>query len=357
MKRLVLRNMLVIAGLIFALATSIPANAQQPPLGAPFLRFTPDAHSLALGGSGVARGNDFHAQYYNASKYPFSQSQASLSAGYLPWLRGITNGMYLASVTGMYKLNDKQTISSGFRYFNMGSVELKSEQNISTGATHPKELAFDVAYARAFSPNWSMGLTIRYVLSDFTSPVSSGSLEKGQALVMDLSSFYIHEMQWKQAASISLGINISNLGQKMKYKQMEQEYYLPACLAMGVTFDYTLIRDNRLSFSLDANKPLVPNTQKSDKETTLAGAFRSFGNNGMQEVTYSMGVEYSHLDILQTRLGYHYQNPDVGQLRYCALGQSVTWDHLTLDATYMIPLATDFPLKYNFAFTISYAWK
>lgn len=334
--------------------------AESPVLAASFLNFTPDARALSLGGTGVARVNDLYAQYHNASKYPFAEYKSNLSVGYLPWMEGITNDMFIGSVVWSHQLNRQQSISSSFRYFNMGGVELRDEHNVSTGSVNPKEYAFDVAYARAFSPNWSMAMTLRYIVSDFTAPVS-GSMEKGEAFAMDLSSFYTKELHWKQKANIHFGVNISNLGQKMKYRALGEEYLLPARLSLASTLDYNINRFHKLAFSLDASKPLTPSTKGWEDKTSITAAFNSFSDASfseeVKEITLGAGVEYSYLNHFQSRFGYHYQNKDVGYLRYCALGQSIQFDKIIIDAAYMIPLASNFPLKYSFSFSLSYWWK
>ena len=73
----------------------------------PFLRIVSDARSGALGDAGIAISPDANAMHFNQSKLVFAENDLGLSATYTPWLSALgLNDVYLAYLTGFYKIND-----------------------------------------------------------------------------------------------------------------------------------------------------------------------------------------------------------------------------------------------------------
>ena len=90
---------------------------------------------------------------------------------YTPWLRKIVNDIFLADITGYWKLGDydNQALSASFRYFSLGEVTTGTDTNVSGVRTlNPYEFAFDVGYSRKLSDKFSMGVVLRYILSDLS---------------------------------------------------------------------------------------------------------------------------------------------------------------------------------------------
>src|SRR6476646_160210 len=66
----------------------------------PFLRVSPDARTGGMGEAGIATLPDANSGFSNLAKIPFAQSRTQISATYTPWLRKITQDVYLASLAG-----------------------------------------------------------------------------------------------------------------------------------------------------------------------------------------------------------------------------------------------------------------
>ena len=79
---------------------------------------------FTMGNLGAATDPDMNSQFWNPSKYAFAYSQGGLSLSYTPWLRKIVNDIFLADLSGYYKLGsgDNQALSATFRYFSLGEV-------------------------------------------------------------------------------------------------------------------------------------------------------------------------------------------------------------------------------------------
>ena len=94
--------------------------------GVTSLSIAPDARGASMGDLGAATDPDANSQFWNPSKYAFAYSQAAVSLNYTPWLRKLVNDIFLADLSGYYKIgsNDNQAISASLRYFSLGSNDI-----------------------------------------------------------------------------------------------------------------------------------------------------------------------------------------------------------------------------------------
>ena len=160
---------LMLPAVAFADDNDIKDNEFNPVnTGVTTLDITPDARGSSMGNLGAATDPDINSQFWNPSKYAFAYSSGGLGISYTPWLRKIVNDIFLADVSGYFKLGggDNQALSASFRYFSLGEVSLGTDTGMDMQTINPYELAFDVGYSRKLSEKFSMGVVLRYILSD-----------------------------------------------------------------------------------------------------------------------------------------------------------------------------------------------
>ena len=118
--------------------------------GVTSLGIAPDARGASMGDLGAATEADVNSQYWNPSKYAFAYSQAGVGLSYTPWLRKLVNDIFLANLSGYWKLGsgDNQAISASLRYFSLGEVNLTDYQGSTISSISPYEMAFDLGYSR-----------------------------------------------------------------------------------------------------------------------------------------------------------------------------------------------------------------
>lgn len=137
--------------------------------GVTSLGIAPDARGASMGDLGAATEPDANSQFWNPSKYAFAYSQAAVSLNYTPWLRKLVNDIFLADLSGYYKIgsSDNQAVSASLRYFSLGEVTTRQNgENIAGQSLNPYEMSFDVGYSRKLSEKFSMGVVFRYIYSD-----------------------------------------------------------------------------------------------------------------------------------------------------------------------------------------------
>src|SRR6056297_267994 len=121
----------------------------------PFLTIAPDSRAGALGDAGVATSADINSIHWNPSKYSFMEKDFGLAVSYTPWLRNLVNDIYLAYLTGYYRLDKEQVISGSLLYFSLGEIMFKDEQGYDYGQHIPNEFSIDAAYSRKFGEKFS----------------------------------------------------------------------------------------------------------------------------------------------------------------------------------------------------------
>ena len=342
--------------------------------GVTSLGITPDARGASMGDLGAATEADVNSQFWNPSKYAFAYSRAGISLSYTPWLRKIVNDIYLANLSGYYKVggSDNQAISASLRYFSLGDVSMTEESGATLATINPFEMSVDVGYSRKLSEKFSMGVALRYILSDLgANQMSANESSSASAFAADISGYYTtfpvigrNECQW------SLGFNVSNIGSKVSYNGGNDPAYLPANLRIGTAFTFPLADYNNLTLALDANKTLVPAKPRStDFEDNLAyedalqewkdkssisGIFDSFSDNFAKRITYSLGAEYAYDQKFFLRGGYYYESKYAGNRQYFGLGAGFAMQVIKIDASYMIATAQNSPLDQTLRFTLSF---
>lgn len=373
-----------------ALSVALAAWAQKDEFnpvttGVTSLGIAPDARGASMGDLGAATDPDANSQYWNPSKYAFAYSTAEFSLSYTPWLRKLVNDIFLANLSGYWKLGsgDNQALSASLRYFSLGEV---NSSDISGGAgqsLNPYELSFDIGYSRKLSDKFSMGVVFRYIYSDlgFSTSYAGDQSTGASAFAADISGYFTtfpmvgrNECQW------SWGWNISNIGSKVSYNHGENPAFLPTNLRLGTSFMFPLADYHNLSLNLDLNKLLVPTmprrvdyedgaegdiawteaTEKWQNMSPITGIFKSFTDapggfkEELREITWSFGAEYSYNQQFFVRAGYFYENQNKGNRQYFAMGAGFSLNVVKLDASYMLATAQNSPLDQTLRFTLTF---
>lgn len=356
--------------------------------GVTTLSIAPDARGSSLGNLGAATDPDMNSQYWNPSKYAFAYSTGGLSLSYTPWLRKIVNDIFLANLSGYWKLGsgDNQAISASFRYFSLGEVNTSGYDDVGSNVQtiNPYEFAFDVGYSRKLSEKFSMGVVLRYILSDLSfTDTSTGEQNKAaNAFSVDLAGYFTtFPMIGRNECQFSWGFNISNVGTKVSYDGGTNNFFLPTNLKLGANFMFPLADYHTLAFGLDLNKLLVPTKPRQkdyDMETAegqseydeafdkwnemspITGIFKSFSDapggfkEELQEIAWSFGAEYNYNQQFMVRAGYNYEHPNKGGRSYFAFGAGFSLNVVQLDASYMLATAQSSPLDQTLRFTLTF---
>ncbi len=346
----------------------------------PFLNLSPDSRSGAMGDAGVAITPDVNANYWNPSKLAFLENDNDVSISYSPWLRQLIPDISLSYLSYAHKIDDRNSIGASLRYFNYGSIQLTDASQNSQGTYNPNEFSVNGSFARKFGDELSLGLTMGFIHSSFSTAatsVGSGQTGKaGNAVSGGVSLYYTKQTQeFGTDCIFSFGTNISNIGTKISYATNGPVYFLPANLKIGAANTINLDDYNQITITLDINKLLSPTPPirdgngniiqgKDDNVSVPAGIFGSFsdapgGFSGtLKEITFSPGFEYWYNQLLALRMGYFYENPNnpnnsfSGGAHYLTLGVGFKYSDYNFDFSYLVASQQNSALANTLRFTL-----
>ena len=371
-----MRKISIFTILGFLVLSNLNAQEQPNPIttAAPFLLIAPDARSGAMGDMGVATSADAFSQHWNASKYAFMPSQFSLGVFYTPWLRELTNDVFLGGFNFANRINERSSWSASLNYFNLGEIDLTDGNGFPIGTEKLNEFSLDGAYSLKLSEQYAMGITLRYVRSDLGIESANSTINAVNTFTVDISGYFQSDEQhygdfngvWRG------GFNISNIGPKVSYSNDGQENFMPTNLRLGGGFDFILDNYNKVTLNAEFNKLLVPTPSISVNEDGeppyvqaddgfFAGMFKSFSDapNGfeeeMQEVTWSIGAEYMYDNAFALRTGYFHESDMKGARQFFTIGAGFKFKSTRLDMSYLFN-ASDInnPLENTLRFSLSF---
>jgi len=224
----------------------------------PFLLIAPDSRGGAMGDAGVATSPDATSMHWNASKLAFIEKKSGIAVAYTPWLRTLVPDISLAYLSGFYRISKKGTIGSSLRYFSLGKIDFTNETGQSLGTRTPNELAYDIGYAHQLSKKFSGAFSLRYIFSNLTGGIDPQA-KAASTVAADLSGYYKNNIKISdKKGEFSVGLNISNLGGKVKYTDSGKRNFIPMNMKLGTALKIDIDEYNSIAFAFDLNKLLVP---------------------------------------------------------------------------------------------------
>jgi hypothetical protein len=346
----------------------------------PFLRISPDARSGGMGDVGIATAPDANAAFANIARTPFATSKAGVAINYTPWLRDLSvNDVFLASLSGYYKIDDQQAISASLRYFKLGSIQFTDFNGSPIKDYNPREFAVDLGYSRKLSKKFALGIAIRYINSNLASGnYNNVNYKAGSSVAGDLHLY--HNGTKENGQGLNWGFTLSNLGSKISYSSdASQKDYIPANLGIGLAYTKVFDEANKITFALDINKLLVPtppilasgtdsasqaqnnaSLAKYRNRSVVSSWVNSFGGDGsdgfteeVKEINIAVGAEYFYNNQFGFRAGYFYEHPEKGNRKYFTVGATVKYSVAALNFSYVFPTGsgvTRIPLSNTYRF-------
>ena len=358
----------------------------------PFLTIAPDSRSGAMGDVGVATAPDVNSQHWNIGKYAFLDSKGGFAISYTPWLRNLIPDINLAYLSGFFRVDDQQVISTSLRYFSLGNITFTNIDGSFAGQYNPNEFAIDAGYSRLFTDNFSGGIAFRFIRSDLTSgqQTSDGQDTKaGISFAADLGFYYQDQVNVGSSdGEWAAGISLTNMGTPIAYSVDADKTPIPTNMRIGGRFTYNIDEYNDITIALDMNKLLVPTPPVYDDSIYAAtgekvlvrgkeppgsivfGMIQSFydapgalRNNGtystfqeeLNEIAYSAGVEYWYRKQFAIRTGYFHEHSTKGNRKYFTIGVGLKLNVFALDFAYLVPTnGQNSPLANTLRFTLGF---
>jgi hypothetical protein len=372
-----------------ATGSNISSHVNTITTAVPFLRITGDTRSGGMGDVGIAISPDANGAQLNGAKMAFIQQDYGVGLSFTPWLKSLVGDIYLANLTGFFKIKDKaggQTIHASLRYFSLGNIQYTDDQGNNTIQVHPNEFYIDAGYSRRLGDIASVGATLRFIYSNIApnAGTNTESVKPGIAGSADISTLIDktfdnkgkgnlrHELLW--------GLCISNIGSKMSYTSNINKDFLPANLGIGFGYKIHLDPkdDNIVGVYADFNKLLVPTPNSpvggtasnpngyqlsahQSAESPITALVTSFydapggGSEELKSIATQVGAEYFYKKMFGLRLGYFYEDKTKGNRNFMTVGASIKYSVATLHVSYLVPTTNQRnPLDNTFSFSLAF---
>ena len=178
-------------------------------------------------------------------------------------------------------------------------------------------------------------------------------------------------------------MNISNIGAKMRYTNTANRDFIPTNLRLGTAVTTHLDDYNKITFTLDLNKLLVPTPPIYNGDTLVSGYDRnvgvasgiiqsfydapgqldnnnqlvkgSIGREELREINFGGGMEYWYADQFAVRAGYFYEDLTKGNRQFITLGAGLKYQVLTIDMSYLVSTTQQNPLANTLRFSLRFA--
>jgi hypothetical protein len=335
----------------------------------PFLLIVPDARAGGMGDMGVATSADAFSLFHNPAKIAFSNRQILTGITYSPWLRNLTDDIFIGSGSYINRFSENAAWGADFKYFSLGQIDLTNDRGESNGSINPNELVATGSYSLKLSETFAMGVSLKYIRSNLAFNGTPGnSLQPINSFAVDVSGYYqsLEENYGNFNGRYRIGFNIANIGPKVSYTPGDEDF-IPTNLKLGGGFDFIMDDYNTISTTIEFTKLLVPTPDIQDGVNVnedkgfVEGIFSSFGDapggfsEELKEFTYAVGAEYLYNNAFALRTGYFHENEDKGNRQYFTLGGGFKTNALNIDLSYLINASdVNNPLENSLRFSVSF---
>ena len=380
--------------------TPNPNDSRVITTGVPFLLIASDARAASMGDMGVATSVDAYSQYWNPSKYVFSETKSGFGLSYTPYLSKLVNDISLGNLTYFNRINERSAFAVSLRYFSLGEIEIIQDEFSQALIEKPNEMTMDISYSLRLADQFSMGVALRYLRSDLRIQAVDETAKAASSFAVDLSAYYQGEEQnfGDIDGRIRAGAIIQNLGPKIKYDESGSETFLPTNLRLGGGFDFLLDQYNTVSVTAEVTKMLVPTPplygtftdfidnnengvfDEGDEQSGqpyqaiidgkpndvdfMSGIFQSFSDapggfsEELKEFTWALGAEYKYDDSFALRAGYFNESEEKGARKFLALGAGFKFSGTKVDLSYLfsaskVPSPLENTLRFSLTFDFS----
>jgi len=255
------------------------------------LLINPWARSSGWGNVGIACNRGLEAMFSNIAGVAFTQRTEIIFSQAL-WLMG--SGVTISSFGITQHVGETGVIGLAFSSMRFGDL-LKTTVDLPEGGLgyfSPNLTNINLCYAKMFSNSIYGGINLKVISERIDNMGATG-------IALDAGIQYITGEQ----ENIMFGIALKNVGPRMKYsgdglstratqsngsfeqtlEERSQNFDLPTCLNIGLTYMFVFSEQHKL---------------------LLSGAFIS---NSFTKDNFVLGLEYRMMDYLMLRGGYTYE--------------------------------------------------
>ncbi len=342
---------------LFAVSAILPGSLYaQSEATAEFLMIAPGARAGGMGETGVALANDSYATYWNPAGIGRLKGR-EFSGMHSSWLPQFNLGdMYYDFASYIHHHESYGTFGINAIFLNLGEQIWTDEDGTELGTFDSYNLALAASYGTELTENLSVGTSFKFIYMKLTD-VQVGAQDTdgtGASVAVDLGILYDFSFMPK----LTFGANIQNLGPKITFVDAAQADPIPSNMKMGFAYRAMEQEYNKLTFTVDVNKPLVKKSMNADSSWTSDSFYKAIftswiDDNLLKRMNIAGGAEYEYANMFSLRTGYFYE--DIGKRRFATFGAGIRYDMYQFDFSYLyVSGDEEHPLSETMRFSLSF---
>ncbi len=371
----------------------------------PFVSITPDSRAGGMADAGTALSGSSYSVYWNTAMLNFAEDRSDISISYTPWLRQLTNDIHLSYLSSYYQLDERNSVGVALRFFNLGEITFTNADAEIIREDKPSEYEITGAYALKLSDKISVGVNGKFIYSNLTGGLTVNGVDTkaGIAAATDLSFAYVNDDAkiGGVKGTYSTGVTINNIGNKIAYSNVSNGVrdFLPANLKIGNAYQANFDAYNKLTFSIDLQKLLVPTpptieiidgdpvviSGRNNNVGVIAGMLQSFYDapgtvakdevsgeylqnpdgsyqvvsgskfkEELSEINIATGLEYWYNNVFAVRGGFFYESLNKGARQFFNFGVGLKYNKFGVDISYLAAVRRNNPLANTLRFSLRF---
>ncbi len=262
-----------------------------------FIGIATDARAAGQGDIGVATSPDVFSQFWNPSKYVFSNKKFEIGITQILVNRQELSEFSQLNATFYGKPDDRSAYALSVRNYAYTITQFFEFETVQ--ATH--EVSIDGSYTLRLNEVFAMSVGGRFISLKGKAPLLDGfNGEAASSLYgIDVSGFFFgSEIAYKKFnGRWRAGFSLSNLRGRSSEDNRDIEIYAPSILKIGTGFDFVFDHNRTLGISTEYKMLL------DSYVTNAAGEPLDFGLMGS---VAALGLELVYREKLIARTGYSY---------------------------------------------------
>ena len=305
-----------------------------------FLNIPMGVRGTGMGNAYTAVAEDASATWWNPAALAFIQRT---EVGYAIWtlLPGISNyDPYVVQGHEIHYIPGFATVGFNVMHLDLGEYERRDSYNRYLGLDRAFEREFTIAcgiFPLEKREDLAVGFSYKYIYRHFSS--RGAGQEKGTGIAkstaIDIAAIY--KLHLSYPFRLQFGMNLANLGPKVKYDDATQAKPIPTTLRIGAAFIAEDKEDLfRFTLTSEIEKGLIARHSDGSSDPFYKALITSWSNNGgflsrdeRSEFIWHFGAEIWILNMLALRGGTF--NDPLGQVNSQSLGLSLQFVVLRLD--------------------------
>lgn len=317
-------NRIIISAALF-MAPAILAGAQETATetaALPFLNYSGDTRSLAMGGLTVTGEPGAYAHFNNMAAVPFSENTISAGVSYGMMQPTAVKGN-LFSLGAAWNIKDRFGVTLGVLAQTGEKYDLTNEAGVPDGTFAPKDFRIGAGFSYRIIDGLSVGVGLNYAQSTLA--------PKSDLYKTTMSTFAADIQVMYRIKGFNISLSASNLG-------------VPVESASGAKFDLPMNAKLAAGWANDFERHHV-----------AAGVEGGVFFGGPAAGFAGAGAEYMYNDLVAVRAGYHYAGKSNGLASFASVGLGFRFFGVNIDAAYLIG-AGDSPMKNSFSVGVGYSF-